>query len=75
MLDFAKLLIFVWVLLVVIGAFILIFSKFWISFGKLPGDIIIKRENFIFYFPITSGVLLSIILTILLNIFLKIFFK
>ncbi len=35
-----------------------------ISFlGKLPGDIKIERENFSFYFPLGTGILLSIILT------------
>ncbi len=34
-------------------------------FGKLPGDISIKRENFSFYFPIATSLLLSIILSLL----------
>ncbi|HOV22072.1 MAG TPA: DUF2905 domain-containing protein, partial [bacterium] len=36
--------------------------------GKLPGDIIIKKENFVFYFPITTGILISIILTLIFSI-------
>ena len=39
--------------------------------GKLPGDISIKRENFSFYFPITTCIILSIILTILFSLFKK----
>ena len=31
--------------------------------GRLPGDIIIKRENFQFYFPLTTGIVLSILIT------------
>ncbi len=31
--------------------------------GKLPGDIFIKKENFSFYFPLTTCILLSIILS------------
>ncbi len=38
------------------------FLKF---FGKLPGDISIKRENFSFYFPLTTSIIISIILTII----------
>jgi len=34
--------------------------------GKLPGDINIKRENFRFFFPITSSVIISIILSAVL---------
>lgn len=33
--------------------------------GKLPGDILIKRDNFTFYFPITTSLLASAILSLL----------
>ncbi|HEU5092819.1 MAG TPA: DUF2905 domain-containing protein [Nitrospira sp.] len=33
--------------------------------GKLPGDISIKRENFSFYFPIATSIVLSVILSLL----------
>ena len=33
--------------------------------GKLPGDILIKRDNFTFYFPITTSILASVILSLL----------
>jgi hypothetical protein len=36
--------------------------------GKLPGDIYVRRGNFIFYFPIATSILLSIIATILLSL-------
>jgi hypothetical protein len=39
--------------------------------GRLPGDISIKRENFSFYFPITTSIIVSILLTILFSIFRK----
>lgn len=32
--------------------------------GQLPGDIIIRRENFTFYFPLATGLLLSVILSL-----------
>lgn len=34
-------------------------------FGKLPGDIFIKRENVSFYFPIATSILFSIVLSLL----------
>ncbi|HOJ78823.1 MAG TPA: DUF2905 domain-containing protein [Bacillota bacterium] len=34
--------------------------------GRLPGDIVIKKGNFTFYFPIMTSVLLSLLLSILL---------
>lgn len=41
-------------------------------FGKLPGDIRIQKENFSFYMPITSMILISIVLSGILYIFRKI---
>lgn len=55
-------------LLVVIGA-LLIFAPKIPLLGRLPGDIVIRRENFTFYFPVATCILLSILLTILLRIF------
>lgn len=43
-------------------------------FGKLPGDISIKRENFSFYFPIGTSLALSILLSLLFY-FLGWFFR
>lgn len=37
--------------------------------GKLPGDILIQRKNFTFYFPLTTSILLSVILSIILYFF------
>lgn len=36
--------------------------------GKLPGDIYIRRENFTFYFPFTTCVLVSVVLSILFRL-------
>ena len=37
-----------------------------LPFGKLPGDIAIQKENFSFYFPLTTCVLISVILTLIM---------
>jgi hypothetical protein len=37
--------------------------------GKLPGDIVIRRENFTFYFPIVTSILLSILLSVIVWLF------
>jgi hypothetical protein len=34
-----------------------------LGLSKLPGDIIIRRDNFNFYFPITTCILISVVLT------------
>jgi hypothetical protein len=39
--------------------------------GRLPGDIIIKRENYTFYFPLATCILISVVLTLLFWLFRK----
>jgi Protein of unknown function (DUF2905) len=39
--------------------------------GRLPGDILIQRKNFSFYFPLMTSVIVSIVLTILMMLFRK----
>ncbi len=39
--------------------------------GKLPGDIIIKKENFSLYFPLATSILISILLSLLFILFNK----
>ena len=36
--------------------------------GKLPGDILIKRDNFTFFAPITTSIIISLVLTLIVNI-------
>ena len=40
-----------------------------LPFGRLPGDIAIRRGNFGFYFPIVTSIVLSVLLTLLLALF------
>jgi hypothetical protein len=37
--------------------------------GRLPGDIVIKREGFTFYFPLATCILVSLILSLFARIF------
>ena len=39
--------------------------------GKLPGDILIKKDGFSFYFPVVTLLLLSLILTVIVNLILR----
>ena len=66
--DFAKILIFFGIVLIVVGGALLLLGKI-PGFGKLPGDILIKRENFTFYFPLTTSILISIIISLVLFFF------
>ncbi len=58
-------------LLILLGLLLLVVGLAWpwlskLPFGRLPGDITIERENFSFYFPLTTGLLVSILLSLLL---------
>ncbi len=65
-----KLLILLGVFIILIGLLLLVGEKIpWI--GRLPGDIIIRKKNFTFYFPIVTSILISIILTLLFTLFRK----
>jgi hypothetical protein len=65
-----KMLILVGVFIILIGVLLLIGEKIpWI--GRLPGDIIIRKKNFTFYFPIVTSIVISILLTLLFSLFRK----
>jgi hypothetical protein len=65
-----KMLIILGIILIIVGIGFLFGDK--IPFiGKLPGDILIKKERFSFYFPITTSIIISIILTIIFSLFRK----
>ena len=63
-------------LFVLLGVVLLAVGLFWpwlqkFPFGRLPGDIFIKREGFQFFFPLTTCILISIVLTLLFWLFRK----
>jgi len=65
-----KMLILLGVFIILIGLFLLLGDRIpWI--GRLPGDIIIRKEKFSFYFPITTCIIISIILTFFFWLFRK----
>ena len=65
MTSFGKTLIIVGLLIAATGVLLSFAGKIpWL--GKLPGDIYIKKENFSFYMPLTTCILLSIILSFIL---------
>ena len=67
--SFGKLFVIIGLFMIVLGGILILGERF--GFGKLPGDIFIERENFTFFFPIVSSLIISLILTLLLNIFRK----
>lgn len=57
--------------LIVAGLVILAAGFLWplvakLGLGRLPGDIVIQRENMTLYFPLATGILVSLVLSLLL---------
>ena len=68
--NIGKSLILMGIVVILVGIFLAYGNK--IPFlGKLPGDVAIKRENFSFYFPITTSIVLSAIASLILWIISK----
>lgn len=64
MIDIGKMLIIFGVACIVIGGILILSGKVpWL--GRLPGDILVQKKNFTFYFPLATSVLLSILLTLI----------
>ena len=61
------------VLIVLAGVIIYFFSDKLNWIGRLPGDIRIERENFKFYFPITTMIIFSLLFTIIIQVFKRFF--
>ncbi|MCS7245429.1 MAG: DUF2905 domain-containing protein [candidate division WOR-3 bacterium] len=68
--EVSKLLIIIGFIFIIVGLIFLFLPKF-----KLPGDILIQKDNFTFYFPLGTSILLSIILSIILTIIFFLFRK
>lgn len=52
------------IVMVVLGGLLMLSGKIpWI--GRLPGDIIVERKNFTFYFPLATSIVLSVILSLI----------
>jgi hypothetical protein len=57
--------------LILFGVLVILVGVAWpwlskLPFGRLPGDIVVERENFRFYFPLATGLLISVVLSLLL---------
>jgi hypothetical protein len=61
-------------ILIVAGVVLLVAGLLWplitrLGLGRLPGDIVIERPNFSFYFPLATSILVSVVLTALFWLF------
>ena len=62
--------------LIIIGVFFILVGLLYpflkdLGLGRLPGDIVIKKENSSFYFPIVTCVVVSVVVSIILMFFKK----
>jgi Protein of unknown function (DUF2905) len=61
-------------ILIVAGIVLVVLGLLWpyltrLGLGRLPGDIVIERDNFRFYFPLATSILISVVLTALFWLF------
>jgi hypothetical protein len=61
-------------ILVILGVVLVIAGLLWpvlarLGLGRLPGDIVVERENFRFYFPLVTSIVISVVLTLLFWLF------
>ena len=64
-----KILVFIGIVIIAIGLLWPVISK--MPFGKLPGDIAIKKEGFQLYFPVTTMIIISLVLSVIFWLFKK----
>ncbi|HET9023670.1 MAG TPA: DUF2905 domain-containing protein [Burkholderiaceae bacterium] len=62
--------------LIIIGLALLVAGIAWpwlskLPFGRLPGDFTVERENFSFYFPLATSIVVSIVISVLIWLFRK----
>ncbi|MCM0082517.1 DUF2905 domain-containing protein [Geomonas sp. Red32] len=66
--QFGKSLIILGLVIALIGVILTLAGRIpWL--GRLPGDIYVKRENFTFYFPLATSIIVSIVLSFILWLF------
>lgn len=66
--QFGKLFITLGIIFLAIGLLLTFASHLSLGkLGRLPGDIYIKRDNFTFYFPVTTSILVSLLLTLIFS--------
>jgi uncharacterized membrane protein len=67
----ARILIIAGIVLIIIGIIWYFFADKLTWLGRLPGDIRVEKENFKFYFPFSTMILISLILSLLLHLIKK----
>jgi len=63
-LNLGKVVIVLGAILIAVGLLLVLLGRTGLPIGRLPGDIMYRRRNFAFYFPLTTSILLSIVLSL-----------
>jgi len=71
--EAGKYIIYIGISIILVGVIVYFFGNKFSFFGKLPGDIRVEKENFSFYMPLTSMILLSIVISGVLWLIRKFF--
>lgn len=71
--ETGKYIIAVGILIIFVGVIIYFFHDKLHWVGKLPGDIRIQKENFSFYFPVTTMIIFSVLLTVIVQLIKRFF--
>ena len=66
MTDLGRLLVALGAILVLAGVAVMLLGKTHLSLGRLPGDIVYRGKNSVFYFPLSTSILLSVVLSLVL---------
>jgi hypothetical protein len=69
MADLGKALLVLGGVIFLVGALLLLVGKFHLPLGRLPGDIVYRGKNSVFYFPIVTCILISVVLSLILWLF------
>lgn len=69
MTDLGKLLLVLGGIIILIGAFLVLAGRFNLPLGRLPGDIVYRGKNGVFYFPLTTCIIISVVLSVLFWLF------
>ena len=64
MAEMGRVIVFLGIALVVIGGIVILLGRTGLLLGRLPGDIVYRGKNTVFYFPLATSILLSVVLSV-----------
>lgn len=67
--EIGKIMIVSGAVLIAVGGVLLLIGR--LPAGMLPGDILIQRKNFTFFFPVVTSIVVSVVLTLIINLFFR----